>query len=488
MYYKGKASILKKEINSFNLLLFGLGNILGPQIFVMLTTLILLTGIYGIFSILLCSLISFFVAMIFSELSLSMPIAGLVINSVSDAFGGFMSFLIGWSQVLGNVTFAAFCAIGFGILVGYPYLGGVGILALVTLLEFTGVSKIEKVQNAFVIVILIFFVSIIALNFNNVTAITEISFLPFEINNLQKIFLGVGFFFLAFTGFEDLPSYSEELKNIKRLPSIMFLSIAIVSSIFILLYLLLIGSINDPLLLENPLLFLSQKVYGNLSGRVFLIVGILASVGSLMTTLSTISRNIFSMSEKRYLPKNLYEVTKNGTPFNAIVLSSIFIGIVILIRSVEILAYLANFVYFFMVFFVAWSLLRLRQKRKLLKRPFKVPFYPILPYLTALFMLALMFFLNVKSLAIGFIWLFFGFLLYMLRIVGENRVKLAAVGGNLIISVIIVFVLVVLHALYPDIFQSVVVIFVVTCFLISILFMSFVALLDVLKTRYLHQK
>ena len=97
----------------------------------------------------------------------------------------------------------------------------------------------------------------------------------------------------------------------------MFSTIAIISFIFLLLYLVVIGSNNQNL--ENPLVALSQTFFGGYSNIIVALIGCAASLGSLMTTLSTISRNVFSMSEKGFLPKNLYQVSRNNTPVNAIV-------------------------------------------------------------------------------------------------------------------------------------------------------------------------
>jgi amino acid transporter len=453
MFYKWKESVLKKSLSSSSLLVFGFANIFGPQIFIMLAGLINISGIYGIWTLIICAFICFLIALVYSEITLSIPVAGVVLHSVNDALGRFPSFIVGWSQLLGNISFAAVCASAFGLFIGKPIIGAILILILITIMELRGITELGKIEIILVLFIISFFFIIFFSNFSTLPNIFENSFVPKTFNDFKRIFFGIGFFFLAFTGFEDTTTYSEEVKDIKKLPLIMFSLIFIISVIFISIYFLLISNINsnDALLLKNPLVFLGSKLFGNFSENLVIIVGISATVSSLITTLSTSARNVFSLAEKGFLPKKLYDLNSEKIPVYSILFSSLFVLFLVLLNKLTLLVYLANFLYFFIVIFVALSVIKLRKKRKFLERPFKIPLFPVIPLLLIFLMIVLVFFLELQSIAYGLIWFFIGFIVYMLKVVGKTRLKIAMAGGNILCSVLLLLLLFIIKELIPEI-------------------------------------
>ena len=262
---------------------------------------------------------------------------------------------------------------------------------------------------------------------------------------------------MAFTGFEDLANYSEESKDIKKLPRIMVSVILIVTIVFILLYLALLGNIssNDPLLFTDPFDYLARPIFSIYSKYVITAIGVAVTISSLISSLRTSARNVLSMSEKGFLPQQLYKVSANKIPRHAIIVACLLILSVILIGKLDIVIFLTNFLYFFMVFILALSVVKLREKRKSLERPYKIPLFPIVPLLLAYFLLMLVFFLDLHSLAYGIVWVFFGFILYMLRIVGEARLKTALIGGATMLIFLLFFLVLLLKEVRQELFQSI---------------------------------
>ncbi|MBD3203267.1 amino acid permease [Candidatus Woesearchaeota archaeon] len=449
MFYKGKSSGLEKCLSSLNLFFMGLANIIGPQIFIMLSGLITISGIYGIFSLIICFVLAILIALIFSELALSMPTTGLVVNSVNDAWGRFVSFLVGWSQLFGNITFAAVCALSFGVFINSPFIGAVVAVLVVTILELIGITEIGKIESILVIAIIGVLLSIIVFNFPLVRQLEPKLFVNIELNNIKKIFLGVGFFFLAFTGFEDVTTYLEEAKNIKKVPIVMIVIIIVISSLFILIYLPLLSYINSGTNLSRPLHVLSKELLKDKTNLVITLIGISATLSSLITALSTSSRNMFSLSERGFIPKKFFYLSSRKIPVYSIIASSFIVMLLLAIRKLDILVYLGNFLYFFIVIILCFTVIRLRHKREKLSRPFKIPFFPFLPLITAYLMLILMFFLDFKAIAFGLIWFFLGFILYILRIVGKKRLRIALLGANLVCSLLVILGSVLIGELYP---------------------------------------
>jgi len=264
---------------------------------------------------------------------------------------------------------------------------------------------------------------------------------------------GIGFFFLAFTGFEDLTTYAEEVKDVRKLPRVMFLLLFLISVLYISLYFVLIAGIRggDELLLSDPLMFLSKRIFGTLSDNIIGIIGMSAAISSLITSKNTCTRNVYSMAQKGFLPEVFADVKKD-IPFFAILLSSALTLLVLMSGSLEIIVYLSNFLYFFIAATLSFALLKLREKRKKLERPFRLPLAPVLATLTGYLMIGLIGFLELRSIALGIAWIFFGFIIYMLRVVGEYRLKIALLGANMVCSLLLVIVFFVLQDVSPALF------------------------------------
>ncbi|MFH0876284.1 MAG: APC family permease [archaeon] len=455
MFYQGKKNLLEKKFSIKDLIFFGLGNILGPQIFLLLAGLVAITGVTGIFSLLSCMIICFLIAFVYLELSMSMPTTGFVIDSVTDAYGEFVSFIVAWSQLFGNIAFVSICAIGFGMFLGKPLVGAVLIIVVVAIMSLQGITELGRVQSLLLYAILLFLALIIGFNMPFV-AVPSFDGIFGGIGSYTKVLFGIGFFFLAFTGFEDVTAYAAETKSIKRLPLAIFSVIGIISLLFILIYFVIIGFLGSgsEQLFSNPLIFLSERIFGKHAGIVFIIIGLLASFSSLIGSLKTCSRNVFSMSEKGFLPAQFAKLNKKGVPAYAVFFASVISVIIIFSGTLELIVYLSNFLYFFITIILAATLIKLREKRKLLARPYNAPLFPYLQYLTICVLIMLMFFLDLKSIAFGVIWLFFGFVIYMLRIVGEHRLKFALFGANMLTTFILAIIIYIFEEVFPEAFSA----------------------------------
>ena len=79
---------------------------------------------------------------------------------IQKRVGGFASFVVGWSQLFGNVAFAAVSAIGFGMFIKNPVLGALIVIVVLTLLELKGITQVGKFEHILIICIIVFFFSL----------------------------------------------------------------------------------------------------------------------------------------------------------------------------------------------------------------------------------------------------------------------------------------------------------------------------------------
>jgi hypothetical protein len=103
--------------------------------------------------------------------------------------------------------------------------------------------------------------------------------------------------------------------------------------------------------------------------------------------------------------------------------------------QVTFLTYATDFGFIIGFVFVNLSLMRLRRTRPNLKRPFKIPFYPLTPVLGIVSSVLLIAFLEPITLVVGVTLFVFGLIAYYIRMVGSGGIRLAFGGMNLCVSV-----------------------------------------------------
>ena len=178
-------------------------------------------------------------------------------------------------------------------------------------------------------------------------------------------------------------------------------------------------------------------------GVLFAIAGMVASISALGTSIAVQSSIARGMSRDGYLPKILLSVHKRfGTPYVAVIAGSLFIVFLSVIGPVEFLAYTASFGSILVFALINLSLLKLREKRPDLKRPFKTPLYPLTPvagFVMSMVLLVFPIFLGdvnaVSGLMSGLGLVALALITYHLRMVGRHRLRVAVGGISLSIGV-----------------------------------------------------
>jgi amino acid transporter len=145
------------------------------------------------------------------------------------------------------------------------------------------------------------------------------------------------------------------------------------------------------------------------------------------------------MSRDGYLPRVLLTIHKRfRTPHVAVAASLVFVMLFSVIGAVEFLGYAASFASILVFALVNLSVIRLREKRPHLERPFKAPFYPFTPLVGVVMSLLLLVFpvllrdVNAESAITWSLSLVVLVLTtYHLRMVGLYRLRIALGGISL---------------------------------------------------------
>jgi len=440
VYIKEQKSQVEKKIKFFDLLMFGLSSTIGAGIFVLLGLGASIAGSGLIISFIITSIISIFIAFNYAEMGSSMPTFGGSYTFVKEALGGIIAFYIGWLIWLGSIVFAALSAIGFVQYFNYmlpiffPDLFGAFIVMLFVAYNLKWAKGAMRFQTIITIALVLILVLYIGFGF---TKINPSNITPLFEKGISPIFMAAALVFVCFMGYEPIATISEEVKNPKHVAWVLILSIIVVSLLYILITYVTIGSLPLDVITKSSLpLFELAKKNRVVLGLLF-IGAIIATLSSLNTALFAASRNLFALSRDGYMPKIFSRIhEKYNVPHVAMLFSALLIILFIATRVIEFVAFVSSFGFILAFSLVALSLLILREKRKFLTRPFKLPIYTLFSFLGVILPLILLPFLESDAIFVGFIWIVFGFFVYCLHTLGIDRFRIAFVGMNVLVSLL----------------------------------------------------
>jgi amino acid transporter len=153
------------------------------------------------------------------------------------------------------------------------------------------------------------------------------------------------------------------------------------------------------------------------------------------------SRVLYAMSRDGYMPKALCKVHKRlCTPHIAIAVCAIFTVIFAATGLVNFVVYAVNLGFIVGFSIVNLSLIKLRKTAPHLKRPFKVPLYPLTPIAGIAASIFLALFIEPSVLILGFELIIVALLVYYIKMVGYYRIRIAFGGVSLGLGAFVAFV------------------------------------------------
>lgn len=333
----------------------------------------------------------------YAELACALPKAGGVFDYAAKAFGKDVAFFAGMSQIIEFVFAPPAIAFGIGayfnlLFPGIPVMAtALTVYILFTLLNIYGVkaaAQFELVITLIAVAELLIFagVTLPSFDINHVKA----NHFP---NGWAGVFASIPFAIWFFLGIEGLANVAEEAQNPKRdiqksfvlvLGTLVFLCILVFFSatgvggwekiVFVN------GTGGDTS--DSPLPLAMKQVVGDGSWmfHLLLTIGLFGLVASFHGLILASGRSTYEFGKVGYAPGWLGRVhSKYKTPANALILNGL-IGILALftnktaeIITIAVLGALSLYI------IAMFSLLKMRNNFPDLNRPYKVPFYPVLP-------------------------------------------------------------------------------------------------------------
>lgn len=469
-----KKSELKKTLNVFDLIVIGIGAVVGTGIFTIIGSAIqggpegVGAGPAIIVSMVLAVVACVFSALCYSEIAAMIPVAGSAYTYTYATMGEFMAWMVGWILMLeyaiGNITvasawtgyFAQFLK-GFkhilpDFVVNFPMwlrndyrymfaycdkfgldphtqmpfifdkipvainLPAIFIVLVLTLLLIRGVKESTRVASIMVGINMFMIISFIVIGSFYVK---PENWTPFAPNGFEGIFMGAFIIFFAYIGFDAISTTAEETENPQRdLPIAILGTLVLCTILYVLVALVLTGTVPLHQIDTQAPIAHAMRMVGKDWFAGLLSVGALCALTSvlLIYQLGT-TRILYAMSRDRFLPKSLRLIhRKFRTPHVLTWISGIVVIVCALFMDLSISAELCNFGTFTSFIIICIAVLILRKTDPDRHRPFKVPFTPLFPILGIIscggLMLYSMKFLTTSSLYFP-LWLLMGVMIYV---------------------------------------------------------------------------
>lgn len=453
----------RRSLRLIDLIFIGLSGAIGFEIFILLDYAYFnLAGPDIIIAIALAGALNLLIMLTYSELSPSMPKVGGEYTYIRTAYGGYLSFIFGCARWLSSIFAAALAAVTFVLQLSfffssiYPQFQGSILdhawlisLLLVLIMGLFEVRGSKRLGSLIVIAFLLLFIIFIIGGFIGGLGSTDFSTAELPSGTLG-IFAATVYLLPMFIGTRAIvasaPSAKRPEKDIHR--SIL-LSALLIIPIYLLFAYVAIGNFTSEAAAQqiNLITFASERVFGEYGSIIFSIAGMVACLSAIGTCLSVQSSIIRGMSRDGYLPKILQAVhSRYSTNHIAAIVGTVFIMVLSTLGQVPFLSYAASFGALVVFAVVNIALIKLRKTKPYMDRPFKTPFYPLIPILGIIFPLALI----VVPLVIGdgnaiealtSISGLIGIVLasYYLRMSGRHRIQIAlggiGIGAGILIAV-----------------------------------------------------
>ena len=390
------ASGMLKNLAAVDLLMLGIGAVIGTGIFV-------LTGVAAAkyagpavpLSFILSGLTCALAGLAYAEFASIVPASGSAYTYAYASLGEFIAFIVGWNLILEYTVTSSAVAVGWsGYVVGLfasaglvlphelvvaPAEGGIFNLPAVLITLFLsfllvrGTKESVKLNRILVFVKLAAIFLFLVLAAPHVDATNWEPFLPFGYSGVVS---GAAIVFFAYIGFDAVATTAEECRNAAR-----DLPVGIIGSLFIctLLYAVvaavLTGVVPYSMLdTAEPVAFALRYIGYNVGSAIVAVGAICGITTVLLVLLYGQSRIFFAMSRDGMVPANVCKIHRRfHTPYRVTILGAIFVSVIAGVFPIGMIAEMANIGTLSAFLIASIGVMVLRKTEPDLKRNFKCP-------------------------------------------------------------------------------------------------------------------
>lgn len=436
MFLEGAESKgLKKSLTAIDLVLLGIGCIIGTGIFV-------LTGVAAakyagpglMLSFVLSGLACAFAALAYAELAAIVPIAGSAYTYSYAALGEVIAWIVGWNLILEYSVGASAVAAGWsGYVVGLLKSGGINLP-----LAYTAVPADGGIVNLPAMLVVLFLSVLLVRGTKESATLNRIlvavklaavfiflflagpkvnpeNWTPFMPYGFSGVASGAAIIFFAYIGFDAVATAAEECKNPnKDLPIGIVGSLVVCTILYIAVCAVLTGVVPYTELNNTEPVAYALRAIGYNMGSALVGTGAICGITTvLLVLLYGQSRIFFAMSRDGLIPAGICAIhPKHGTPHIITMVAGVAVALIAGFTPIGIIAEMTNIGTLFAFVVAAIGVFVLRYSRPDIERPFKCPAVQVVAPLAVISCGYLMYNLPMDTWMRFFIWSGIGFVVY----------------------------------------------------------------------------
>ncbi|WP_026908285.1 amino acid permease [Paucisalibacillus globulus] len=436
MIYQKDGIQLKRTLGAFDLVMLGVGAIIGTGIFILPGTVAALhSGPAIIYSFILAAMVCSLAAMCYSEFASSIPITGSAYTYSYSVFGEVVAWIVAWALVLEYGLAAASVSTGWSayfvsLLEGFnitiptaitgPFNPAEGtyinlpaiviVLSLAFFLSFglQGSNRLNKIMVFIKISVILLFIIV------GVFYVKPMNWEPFLPFGWDGVFSGAALVFFAYLGFDAVSSAAEEVKNPQRtMPIGIIGSLLICTLLYVAVSLVLTGMVSyTNLNVSDPVSFAMEMVNQNWIAGFISLGAIVGMMTVILVLLYGGTRLLFALGRDQLLPKKMSRLNNNNSPVFSTWIFSILIALCAGLLPLSKLAEMTNMGTLLAFTIVSIGVIFLRKNKKVSSGGFKVPLFPFIPILSFVSCIFLITQLSIDTLIASGIWFLFGLIIY----------------------------------------------------------------------------
>ncbi|MEM0271850.1 MAG: amino acid permease [Thermoprotei archaeon] len=414
---------LPRQLGLFQVVTYGIGNIVGAGIYVLVGASAGLAGTLLWLSFLIGAVIAAFTGLTYAELASMYPKAASEYIYLGRAYGSRpLSFITEWTMFITEIVASAAVSIGFAgylsAILGTPLIPmAVTLLLILSLIALAG-SKYWLRLNTLLSLIAVAGLVIVVVS--GIGSIGKTHYEPPQ-GGMGGIIAAAELVFFAYIGFDNMSNIAEDTKNPERnIPRGLLIAVLVTTLLYVLVGVSAtsLTSTSELASSDAPLALAVSKVLGSVGFYLVSFIALMTTLNTTQVLIIVSSRIIYGMAREGALPAVLGRVNKKtNTPIAAILLVFAIAVAFLPLSSASAIAKVTSFGSLIVFSLVNIALLHLRRTAPKIRRPFKAPlnigWFSITAALGLIFCVALLFEFDLLTVLLGTLLPISGGLVYL---------------------------------------------------------------------------
>ncbi len=363
----------------FQVVTYGVGNIVGAGIYVLVGEAAGLAGGLVWLAFLVGALVALFTGLSYAELASMYPKAASEYIYLGRAYGNrLLSFITQWTMLITETVAAAAFSLGFA---GYlssittlPVLPVAGsILVILTLIAAGGAKESLRLNTILSLLAITGLLVVLTAGLNKIGSVSYTA----SLNGIPGVLGATVLVFFAYIGFDNMSNLSEDTKQPeKTIPQRLLIAVGITTILYIVVGLAAISLIpwQDLATSDAPLAQAASVSFGSSGSDLLTMIALLTTLNTALVLLIVGSRIIYGMAREGALPRFLGRVNgRTGTPLIASIVTLVVALAFLPLGRIGAVARVTSFGSLLTFAMINLALLHLRRVAPHLKRPFRAP-------------------------------------------------------------------------------------------------------------------